>query len=516
MQPDRGNVLAWVACAGGLALAVAAVSGCGPADAGGGDAGGGPCADYCDPVQGSYCDIDTGRCAGPCTAEALGRSYVGCEYYPTVTGNEVNASFDFGVAVANTADQPAQVTVDWGGLTAPRRFEVAPGEVHVEPLPWVPELKGCMSYDTIECSGIQRPASALAARGAYRLRADRPVTVYQFNPIDYRRGDLYSYTNDASLLLPVTAMTESYLAVTWPYSPENSQSPSLLAVTATRDDTTITILPTADTEPSATVARLHAGQPASYRLHQGDVLELYTFAGDLSGTEILAEYPVQVLTGHFCTYVPTTMGYCDHLEESMFPLQTLATEYVVAAPVVPALPAGKVRYLRIVATQDDTRLTYDPPQAAAAYLARAGDVVEIADSGATFAIRGDKEILVAQFMEGETVGGGTGDPAMALAVPTAQYRTHYLFHAPPSYETSYADVVAPAGAAVRLDGAVLGGFQPVGASGFALARVALGAGVGGNHTLDADQPIGVSVYGYGQYTSYWYPGGLDLAEVYVP
>jgi len=30
---------------------------------------------------------------------------------------------------------------------------------------------------------------------------------------------------------------------------------------------------------------------------------------------------------------------------------------------------------------------------------------------------------------------------------------------------------------------------------------------------EADKPIGISVYGYGQYTSYWYPGGLDLEEM---
>ena len=26
-------------------------------------------------------------------------------------------------------------------------------------------------------------------------------------------------------------------------------------------------------------------------------------------------------------------------------------------------------------------------------------------------------------------------------------------------------------------------------------------------------PFGITVYGYGQYTSYWYPGGLNLKTV---
>jgi hypothetical protein len=26
-------------------------------------------------------------------------------------------------------------------------------------------------------------------------------------------------------------------------------------------------------------------------------------------------------------------------------------------------------------------------------------------------------------------------------------------------------------------------------------------------------PFGITVYGYGQYTSYWYPGGLELMTI---
>ncbi len=519
----------------GLATALAA---CAPQPTGGGDLGNTPCepgasmcADGssavcrpdgtgydvrpCDPLQGSACDVDTGECRGPCEPDQLGRSYVGCDYWPTITGNEVNSNFDFGVAVSNTASEPATVTIEWGGLPEARRYLVEANSVRVVPLPWVPELKGCMSYDNVACSGITRPMSALVPRGAYHLRSTRPVTVYQFNPIDYHKGDLYSYTNDASLLLPTTAMTEAYIGLTWPYLAGNYRSPSLMAITATRDDTSITVLPTTDTEDSGTLRGLRAGVPASFTLHQGDVLQFFTTQGDLSGTQVLAEHPVQVIAGHFCTFIPETMGYCDHLEESMFPLQTLSTEYAVAAPVLPQLPDGKVRHVRIVATQDDTRLTYDPPQAAADYLARAGDVIQIAENAETFVIRADKEIMVAQFMEGETMGGNAGDPAMALAAPTVQWREQYLFHAPLSYDMNYADVIAPSGTKVTLDGLDLSGFQPIGGSGLELVRVPLSRG-DGNHRLEADEPVGVSVYGYGQYTSYWYPAGLDLEEVYVP
>src|SRR3989337_824000 len=42
---------------------------------------------FCDPVQGVGCDLDSGRCQGPCAPQFLTRSYIGCAYYPPTTGH---------------------------------------------------------------------------------------------------------------------------------------------------------------------------------------------------------------------------------------------------------------------------------------------------------------------------------------------------------------------------------------------------------------------------------------------
>lgn len=110
----------------------------------------------------------------------------------------------------------------------------------------------------------------------------------------------------------------------------------------------------------------------------------------------------------------------------------------------------------------------------------------------------------------------SGDPAMALAVPSEQFRTSYLFHAPTNYESNYVDVTAPAGASVSLDGGAPLTFTPIGTSGFGLSRVqglTAGPGNDGNHNIQGDMAFGITVYGYGQYTSYWYPGGLNLDKI---
>ncbi|MGB1015215.1 MAG: hypothetical protein ACPG4T_13860, partial [Nannocystaceae bacterium] len=91
-----------------------------------------------------------------------------------------------------------------------------------------------------------------------------------------------------------------------------------------------------------------------------------------------------------------------------------------------------------------------------------------------------------------------------------QFRKDYLFHAPTNYEYSYVNIIAPDGATVTLDGNNVNAFASIGGTGFGVARLPLSNDGDGTHEIIADVEIGISVYGYGQYTSYWYPGGLDL------
>src|SRR5262245_57516211 len=83
----------------------------------------------CDPVQDLHCNADTGACEGACSPWNLGKSYVGCEYYPTVTANVVPSEFEFAVVVSNTSSDTAHVTIEDGGLATPRQFDVLADEV---------------------------------------------------------------------------------------------------------------------------------------------------------------------------------------------------------------------------------------------------------------------------------------------------------------------------------------------------------------------------------------------------
>jgi hypothetical protein len=348
------------------------------------------------------------------------------------------------------------------------------------------------------------------------LRSTQPVTVYQFNPLDYftPTAPEHSYTNDASLLFPTNAWRHDYLVVGWGGMTTN---PTLIGITAALDDTDVTIAATAPVKAEAGAPGIVPGTPTKVTLSRGDVLQLGAAMVEFTGTRITASRPIQVISAHYCANIPNFFGDCDHIEESMLPLAALGARYIITAPAVPSLPEGKEQLVRIVATADNTTLTFDPPQAGVpTTIARAGDWIEIPRRVASYAITADRQILVAQYMLGQHVAGGTGDPSMALAVPVEQFRSVYQFHAPTNYEVNYVDIVAPMGAAISLDGAPAGPITNIGATGWGMIRVhALGPGPGldGNHTITGDRPFGITVYGYGEYTSYWYAGGLDLKDV---
>jgi hypothetical protein len=103
------------------------------------DEGSGTVDVVCDGVQGVTCEADLG-CTGACAPATLGLSYIGCDYYPTVTANVVGNNFHFAVAVANTTGQPANVRIDQGNNVVLNDM-VAPNGVSVINLPWVASLK---------------------------------------------------------------------------------------------------------------------------------------------------------------------------------------------------------------------------------------------------------------------------------------------------------------------------------------------------------------------------------------
>jgi hypothetical protein len=178
--------------------------------------------------------------------------------------------------------------------------------------------------------------------------------------------------------------------------------------------------------------------------------------------------------------------------------------------------------VRVFGNVDGTTLTYSPsrPPSCPSTI-NAGEVVDCGQVTSDFEVKGNNAFGVFSGMLGGSLldpgnySTAKGDPSQSFAVAVEQYRTAYIFLAPSDYDVSYVDIVGPAGANVTIDGNPVSGFTSI-SNGFGVARFLLGTGNDGAHQLASDKPVGIQVMGYGQYTSYQYPGGSDLVAIAPP
>lgn len=488
-----------------------------------------------------------------CAEAAASKTYVGCDFWPTVTANSVWSIFDFAFVAANAGDQTATVTVT-RGMKELAKVDIAPNALATIPLPWVPELKGPVADQCLQPTG-----SATSARvdgGAYHVVSTRPITAYQFNPLQYASvggapgkdwtkcpaascpfptdctKTYYTYSNDASLLLPSTAMTGNYRVVGrhgYQAGPFTS-FPEFMTITGTADGTSVTVYvsPTGTIEAGAGVVAVPKSGSTTLMLNAGDVVELMTYTsltgnGELSGSVIQADKPVQVIAGTACSLVPDDKVACDHTEESVLPAETFGKHYFVTPPTGPnGDTPGHV--VRIYGNFDGTKLTYPSgTPAGAPGTLNAGQWVDLGVVQQSFEVEADQAFAVASFqLGGELVDPNTpeldrrGDPSMSLMTAVEQYRVKYVFLAPLDYDVSYVDIAMPLDAKVTIDGATLGETPSAIGAVYGVARHLLGPGQGGAHVLTATKPVGLQVSGYGKYTSYQYPGGMNLKVIAPP
>lgn len=496
-------------------------------------------------------------------AEALAQqSYIGCEYWPTISSNsQLFSGFEFAIVAANPTDSPSTVTVTRGAQQI-AQVALAPGGLETIPLPWVAELKQG------DLTGSGEVVSAFVPQGAYKVTSSVPITLYQFNPLEFeltppppdcviQETGCFSYSNDASLLLPTTALRNDYYVLAAPALHLNTGGiffdnwvnlPGSMTVTATADNTKVTVQSSSYTKAGSGVQAMSPGGTSTFTMNAGDVLLLETADPppqetpqgnkpckdangiiacptapqyDFTGTRVTSDKPVSVLGGHDCTFMPYSNFACDHLEESMFPIETLGQDLIVTAPhAVAAIDVNPGQpdfmFVRVLSAADANEITFDPPVAAPVTLG-AGQWIEIGPVQQDFRVLAKNKIFVGQFMVGEDFSGtsvGAGDPAFSVAIPKEQYRVAYTFLAPTTYTHNFVNVVAEPGSHVLIDGMAIADAEltAIGGTGFGVARRKI---TGGAHSMTADKNFGIVVYGYGSYTSYMYPGGLNLETVVI-
>jgi len=458
-----------------------------------------------------------GRCLTECEVKGAKRGYLACDFWAADLPNDETAADNiFAFAFSNGSTRPATVTVTypWGPV---EHVEVPVGGIATHALP-VPRI-----LSQIPGAGI--------GRFGFRIQSTEPIAAFMFNPLE--RYDAAAQTtvatNDASLLIPATALGTRYLAITWS-DPGQYSKPPYVTVVATHDGTELIVRPTSTIKLAQSPYRAPAGEDTRITLQAYETLNLETPSAlgvhtDLTGTSITSlNHPVAVFSGNRCARVPDAGRFCDHIETQLPPLETWGDRFVVTKFTD---RGGESDYFRVLAQADATELVFDPPLVAPTLLA--GGMWQFESKG-DFTMTSSKPVLLAQFMASQNMTtppgpfgvsvdcpggiGGTcqGDPALVLAAPIDQWRGDVIFLVPDTYEHQFINVAFNAGTEMVLDGVAVdtSAAKVVGSGDWRSLVIPTS---GGYRTLTASRPVAVIVYGYDHNISYAYSAGLDFKSL---
>ncbi|MBK7191914.1 MAG: IgGFc-binding protein [Myxococcales bacterium] len=407
----------------------------------------------------------------------------------------------FAVVVSNP--QPTAVSVTLTSATGQTATDmVAPGQVKA----LFPQMMG-LADQSLDFSGIEAKA--------YKLVSSAPIVAYQFNPLD----NVGVFSNDASLLIPAHAYDLDYTGVSYKTLVrrplKNDYNGYVTVVASGPGTTTVMVRPTAGVRAGLNVPAIAAGATQSFTLNQFQTLTLEAVGnGDLTGTAITCSQACGAFGGHEATNLTNqAQSPCcaDHLEDQLFPNSTWGKVYVVAHSKTRASPVPDL--VRVIAQRPNTTVTFNPPQPGCAAALAAGAYCDVFTS-ADVEISANEPIQVAHYLLSNIqTDTDVGDPSMAFAVPTEQYRSTYTLLVPQQYQENILSIVTPAGSTVRLDGTDISGqLAAFGGGTYKAGRVTVGAGP---HTLDCPGTCGVEVYGWSEAVSYMFAGGLDLEQIVI-
>ena len=482
--------------------------------------------------SGELMECYEGICKDECRIAADKRSYMGCEYYAVDLDNmdgvfrndENNTPSYFSVIVSNPSNHTATVTItDSNGFSDTK--EVASNTIEV-----FNDVASLNYLGTHEDGGRtfhewedshQITGTVKGNSYSYKITSDLPIIAYQFSPL----GGSSNYSNDASMLIPVTAYDKEYRMLSWEHWKTKSQT---MTVIAKEDNTEITINFTSPTKAGGDIAEQNAGDNYTITLSAGETIQFASKSGDLSGSYITANKEIGVFGGHSCTNIPNDKSACDHIEEQLLPVNTWGAHYIVVKTKV---RGNEADYYKIITDEPNTVINFDP--AITAKIANGSTITlsrtTIREAGTvttfstkdSFELTSSKGISIGQFITSQQdvsinpLDNPTGDPAFIIQVPVEQYRNSYLFLVPNTYADNYVTIVATPTSeggipTVNLDGTPIPAGQFTAIGNYYYTRKSLNSG---SHSINSDSYIGISVYGYDQYVSYGYPGGLDLRNI---
>lgn len=391
-------------------------------------------------------------------------------------------------------------------------------------------------------------------RKGVEIVADEPISVYCYNGIQA--------TADGYLALPVNSWGTQYVAPSYAvdHYPGDPTDPlnvcyvwprgGELAVIAAEDSTIVSVYPTATTQLG--IAR---GRNYTKVLFKGDMFQVQDGGSlpglsDLTGSVVVSNKPVGLLSGHVRASIPVLYPTKDHLIEMIPPRNTLGKRYFLV-PYGGRQGGDLVRVIAGNTGVTAVTLTLMTGGTQTYTLADVGEFVDINLTQLSI-VTATQSVLVAQYSKSagndpRNAGvGPTGrypipfDPYMIVLTPEEQFVNAAVFQTMPNissspayyngglypnpkqqYDRHFLTVVGQRDSftTILLNGQTLasqpgytGGFIPSTPYAWATVEVADGK----IHKLEGTSLFGGYVYGLGQVDSYGWPVGAGLRKFDLP
>ena len=288
---------------------------------------------------------------------------------------------------------------------------------------------------------IELPSDLIVEEYSYLHRA-KGIHVFTHNEtqfisvvlFNYETGSVGDYTSipcnppvQSSPWIPIqTEYTYYSLSTSSPVHEPNLWSQMLLV--GCQDNTLVTVKPSQELlipiflhESYSPAVTVYPGQEHSFVLNAGETLLLGKSDSDITGSEIISNHPLTVVSGHQCSNVPSDMPWCEHLAEQVPPTHTWGNEFLLA----PFKGRKSGQYFKIIAKQDLTTVSVICNGTVTESIdinTKGGYSSFFLDSFSHCYVKSTKPILLVQFALGAQLDG-IGDPIMVIQTPTQQYTT---------------------------------------------------------------------------------------------
>lgn len=374
----------------------------------------------------------------------------------------------------------------------PKSFTIPAGGAVTIKIPPVIELKG---PDNIESKAV-------------RITASTDVAVYGTTRMDF--------TTDSFLALPVKCLGVEY----WISAYQNvfQGIPVLngtqLAVVSVANGTEVTITPVGKTGVHP------AGVPYTVKLKRGETYQLRNEDGkpaDMTGTRIVSNKPIAVFGSHRCANVQSVnQFFCDVVVEQLLPVNLWGSTYLVA-PL--ATRSGDT--LRILSASNKNLVTLLNSSGSQSFELNRGGFKDVLIQSATSVTARDSVLLSQISSSSDFDHVAHADPFTTLIQPVESWFLEYQLCTPAQsdFEGNFVNIVARNSAELNsttINGTSLAAWNPadivkgVFVSGQTYAQVRLKPAT--SYLVRGKGPVGLTGYGFSEFDSYGYPGGMEFAD----